>query len=191
MVHVRSEDLKERIAAVAASLFYAEGINRVGVDRVAEEAGVTKKTLYHYFPSKDQLIVEALRTSPIVLFPTDGPPLERIRGAFVALNAYLTDSGFRGCPYNIYSAELTDRSHEARKLIERRITKRRAWFEARLQEADVIDVTARAEELDVLFDGALAAGMKSGTLAPVYAATRVAIRLLESASKASPIPIAV
>lgn len=136
MVHARSEDLKSRIAAVAASLFYAEGINRVGVDRIADVAGITKKTLYHHFPSKDQLIVEALRVSPIVLFPADGPPLERIRGA----------------------------------------------FEARLQQAGVIDATSLAEELDVLFDGALASGLKRGELAPVHAATRLAMRLLETAS---------
>ncbi|MBV8151194.1 MAG: TetR/AcrR family transcriptional regulator [Candidatus Eremiobacteraeota bacterium] len=173
--------MKEHIASVAASLFYSEGINRVGVDRVAGKAGVTKRTLYHHFPSKDELVAAALRSAPIALFPEAGQPLERIRGAFASLHAYLRDTEFRGCPYIIYSAEITDRQHPARQFIERRIFKRRKWFEARLQEAGVNDATAVAEELDVLFDGALASGTKRANLEPVKAAMRAASRVLESA----------
>jgi AcrR family transcriptional regulator len=174
----RGREMKEHIAAVAASLFYAEGINKVGVDRVADKAGVTKRTLYHHFSSKDDLIAAALRSAPNVLFPGEGPPAERIRGAFESLNRFFTDTAFRGCPYIIFSAELTDRRHPARQLIERRLAKRRQWFEARLAEAGACDPPALAEELDVLFDGALAAAAKRGTLEPVAAATRVAMRLL-------------
>lgn len=179
MIRVRGPQLKKHIAAVAAGLFYAEGINRVGVDRVADTAGVTKRTLYHHFHSKDDLIAEALRAAPIVMFPSEGAPLERIRGAFAALDKYLSDTEFRGCPFIIYSAELADRGHPARQLIEQRIRKRRTWFERRLLEAEVPDAAALAEELDVLFDGALAAGSKRGTLEPVRAATRSMNRLLQ------------
>src|SRR5271154_7221931 len=108
MMHAaRGPKLKEHIAKVAADLFYADGVHRVGVDRVAGEAGVTKRTLYHHFSSKDELIVEALRAASIVLFPQNGAPRDRILGAFDALSAYLKDSDYRGCPYVIYHAELT------------------------------------------------------------------------------------
>jgi AcrR family transcriptional regulator len=187
MIHShRGRELKQHIAAVAASLFYAEGINTVGVDRVADTAGVTKRTLYHHFPSKDELVAEALRAAPGVLFPSEGAPLERVRGAFEALTTFLTDTAFRGCPYIIFSAELTDRSHPARQLIQRRIEKRRKWFEARLQEAGARNPAALAEELDVLFDGALASGAKRGTLEPVLAAKRGAVRLLAVECAVSP-----
>jgi len=177
----RGPALKKHIAVTAAALFYTEGINRVGVDRVADEAGVTKRTLYHHFPSKDALIAEALRGSPIVLFPDSGKPTARIVGAFKALHAYLTETDFRGCPYILYSAELADRNHPARQLIEQRITKRRKWFEERLKEAGSRDYAALSEELDVLFDGALASATKRGSLEPVVAAHRVARRLLKDA----------
>lgn len=182
MLNMRGDALKKHIATVAAGLFYAEGINRVGVDRVADTAGVTKRTLYHHFHSKDDLVAEALRAAPMVIFPPEGEPLERIRGAFAALSDYLSDTSFRGCPYIIYSAELTDRGHPARQLIEKRVLKRRMWFERRLDEAGVPDAPALAEELDVLFDGALAAGAKRGTLEPVRAAARSVNRLLQPAS---------
>lgn len=50
-----------RVLDVAAALFYRDGINSVGVARVAEVAGVTKKTLYDCFGSKDALVTRYLR----------------------------------------------------------------------------------------------------------------------------------
>jgi AcrR family transcriptional regulator len=50
-----------RVLDVAGTLFYREGINTVGVARVAEVAGVTKKTLYDCFGSKDALVTRYLR----------------------------------------------------------------------------------------------------------------------------------
>ena len=49
---------RERILAVAHSLFQQYGFGRVGVDTIAATAGVTKRTLYHYFRSKDDLLAE-------------------------------------------------------------------------------------------------------------------------------------
>jgi AcrR family transcriptional regulator len=176
---LRGPALRDHIATVAAALFYAEGIHRVGVDRIADKAGVTKRTLYHHFPSKDVLLAEALRGAPTIAFPRAGSPLARILGAFAQLGAFLQATAFRGCPYIIFTAELTERGHPARRVIEERIRERRGWFERRLREANASDPAALAEELDVLFDGALASAAKRGTLEPVEAATRVANRLLE------------
>lgn len=50
-----------RILAAARALFYERGIHRVGVELVAAEAEVTKKTLYDRFGSKDGLVLAYLR----------------------------------------------------------------------------------------------------------------------------------
>ncbi|NEE13916.1 helix-turn-helix transcriptional regulator, partial [Streptomyces sp. SID7499] len=42
-----------RALAAAGRLFYDRGIHAVGVDLIAAEAGVTKKTLYDRFGSKE------------------------------------------------------------------------------------------------------------------------------------------
>jgi TetR/AcrR family transcriptional regulator len=52
-------DNRSELLAVALTLFSSEGYDAVGVQRIAEEAGVTKPTLYHYFGSKRGLF-EAL-----------------------------------------------------------------------------------------------------------------------------------
>ena len=47
---------RERLLAAAAELFYEEGVNTVGIDRVIERAGVAKASLYDCFGSKDELV---------------------------------------------------------------------------------------------------------------------------------------
>jgi len=54
------EAMQERILDTAGRLFYGQGIRAVGVDTIAAEIGISKRTLYNYFPSKDELIVAYL-----------------------------------------------------------------------------------------------------------------------------------
>ena len=49
------EAMQERILETAGRLFYGQGIRAVGVDTIAAEIGISKRTLYNYFPSKDEL----------------------------------------------------------------------------------------------------------------------------------------
>ena len=177
----RGSGLKAHLAKVAADLFYREGIHAVGVDRIADEARVTKRTLYHHYRSKEELIAAALLVSPIIEFPAEGTPAERILGAFERLGEFLTGSDYRGCPYIIFTAELVRCDHPARHIIERRVAKRRAWFRDLAAQAGAKDPDLLADELDVLFDGALASGAKSLTLKPAKAAIAAARTLLASA----------
>jgi AcrR family transcriptional regulator len=190
---LKRSELKGHIARAAADLFYRYGIHAVGVDRIADEAGVTKRTLYHHYPSKDELIAAALRVSPIVEFPREGTPVDRIMGAFIALKEFLARTDYRGCPYIFFTAELVDRNHPARHMVQRRVAKRRAWFTELAGAAGAHDPTALAEQLDVLFDGALASGTKREDLRPVEAAIGAARSLIElacvtSARRSEPIP---
>ncbi len=59
-------DMKERILATADRLFYLQGIRAIGVDTIAAEIGISKRTLYNHFPSKDALIsARGLRPSSL------------------------------------------------------------------------------------------------------------------------------
>ncbi|HEX3465911.1 MAG TPA: TetR family transcriptional regulator [Candidatus Elarobacter sp.] len=175
------QPIADYIAEVAADLFYRDGVHAVGVDRVADTAGLTKRTIYRHFRSKDELIAASLRRAPRVRFPSSGAPAERILGAFALLEQFLAGTKYRGCPYIIYTAELTDPGHPARRLIETYIAKRRAWFRDRAAEAGVSDPETVAEELDLLFDGALASGAKRGNLVAAQTAQRMARLVLNAA----------
>ncbi|HEX8805439.1 MAG TPA: hypothetical protein VF741_00765, partial [Candidatus Aquilonibacter sp.] len=107
-----------------------------------------------------------------------GTPVDRIIGAFTRLREFLSETDYRGCPYIFFTAELVDRNHPARRMIQRRIAKRRAWFKDMCEVADARDADTLAEQLDVLFDGALASGAKRDDLRPVDAAISAAKALL-------------
>jgi len=51
---------REKLLSTALQLFIQEGLQSVGIDKVIKVSGVSKMTLYKYFPSKDNLIEEAL-----------------------------------------------------------------------------------------------------------------------------------
>src|SRR5437773_7713629 len=100
----------ERILAAADRLFYAQGIRAVGVDTVAAEAEVSKRTLYNHYPSKDALIAAYLTGRFKQLAPSDAPAREQILGNFDRLERLIADGSFRGCPYVNAVTELDRKS---------------------------------------------------------------------------------
>ena len=68
-----SANPRDRILVAAGSLFYREGIHATGVERIAQQAGVSKRTMYQHFPSKTQLVEEYLRR----IHETGGMPNEK------------------------------------------------------------------------------------------------------------------
>src|SRR4051812_45297977 len=73
---------RDRIVAAASRLFYSHGIGAVSVDAIAGKAGVTKRTLYYHFRSKDELIASYLRSR-------DQPNLSVFAGWFEAARGEL------------------------------------------------------------------------------------------------------
>src|SRR5207302_319930 len=97
----------KRILAAADKLFYTKGIRAVGVDTVAAEAGVSKRTLYNHYPSKDALIAAYLQARFKHIAPSDAPAREQILGAFERLERMFADGSFRGAIRYIVSAPIT------------------------------------------------------------------------------------
>ena len=83
-----STDTRERILQAAYELFYAKGFARVGVDAVAEKAGLTKRTLYYHFTSKDDLLAAVLEHRGELA-------LERIRRWAAGLKGVFASAGRR------------------------------------------------------------------------------------------------
>src|SRR5260370_23510993 len=118
----------ERVLAAADKLFYARGIRAVGVDAVVAEAGVSKRTLYNHYPSKDALIAAYLTARFKHIAPSDAPAREQILGAFDRLERLVADGSFRGCPYVNAVTELGDPRHPASKIAVQFKEQRRLWY---------------------------------------------------------------
>ena len=86
-------DMKERILQTADRLFYLQGIRAIGVDTIAAEIGISKRTLYNHFPSKDALINAYLERRFVTTRPSDKSPVDQILGYFDALERRFSAKG--------------------------------------------------------------------------------------------------
>jgi len=172
-------------------LFYEQGTRAVGVDAVAEAAGVTKRTLYYHFASKEDLVAAYLNardTAALVnldaIETTRGTlPGDRILSAFDFLESWFATPGYRGCPFNNAVAE-QGASETVMAIAQRHKAAVRTWFEQRAQEGGARHADALGAQLLVLLDGALNGAAVFGSADAAVVARTMAEALLEAAGVA-------
>src|SRR6266516_7750002 len=91
-------DMTDRILETADRLFYLRGIRAVGVDTIAAEIGISKRTLYNHFPSKDALIAAYLARRFVAPRASDKSPVEQILGTFDSLERRFRRRIFAAAP---------------------------------------------------------------------------------------------
>ena len=173
--------MRQRILETTDRLFYGQGIRAVGVDTIAAEIGISKRTLYNYFPSKDALIVAYLSRRVRPVEASDLAPVEQILGAFDQLERSFASSGFRGCPFVNAVAELGEPRHAANQIAVAFKEQRRTWFRDLLTRLDVPDPDGLSTQLALLREGAIAAALVCGDPAMARAAKEAARVLLRAA----------
>lgn len=117
---------RERILDAAEELFSREGIKAVGVQAIADRAETTKMALYRHFETKDALVEEWLRIVAAdytaVFDRLEEAQPDDPRAQILGMARFITDGlpeiSHRGCPFINSMAELPDRTHPARRLIE-------------------------------------------------------------------------
>jgi AcrR family transcriptional regulator len=151
------------------------------VDAVAAEAGVSKRTLYNHYPSKDALIAAYLTARFRHIAPSDAPAREQILGYFDHLERMIAEGSFRGCPYVNAVTELGDPSHLAAGIAVQFKEQRRLWFRALLERLGVEHPDPLATQLQILVEGALVAALVRGDPGLARAARAAAEVLLDAA----------
>ena len=150
---------RERLLAAANELFYNEGVHTVGIDRIIEQAGVAKASLYNTFGSKDELVRAYLETrhasvtqritQAVERYDT---PRERLLAVFEGQGELFAQPDYRGCAFSRASAE----SHPG-DLAEQAAEAYRRWVRALLTEladrAGVPEPEILARQLQLLYDG--------------------------------------
>lgn len=171
-----------RILDTASVLFYEHGLRAVGVERIAEEAQTTKKTIYDRFGSKDGLITaylqkrcerwhEYLVEHVDSRYPDAGP--ERVMGVLEALEHWMGGSS-RGCGFVNAHAELAGTDHAALLIIAAEKLWTRDYYVALLAEMGLPDAARRGRELALIHEGAtvqLTAGAQPEAMADARALT--------------------
>ncbi|MEI2299613.1 TetR/AcrR family transcriptional regulator [Ensifer sp. MJa1] len=181
---------RETIVAAAAKLFYAEGIRAVSVDAVAEEAGVTKRTLYYHFESKDELIAAYLegRDQPnLKLFQTwfgdaEGDLPVKVEAIFVALARAARHPKWKGCGFLRTSAELAKMpGHPAIRIGAAHKKKFEAWMAETFAAAGATEPAMLARQILLLLDGSFAVVLLHRDAGYMEAAGKAAATLVQVA----------
>jgi AcrR family transcriptional regulator len=173
--------MKERILETADRLFYLKGIRAIGVDTIAAEIGISKRTLYNHFPSKDALITAYLERRFVQPKSSDKSPLEQILGTFDSLERRFSSKDFRGCPFVNAVAEMGPESRSVRKIAVAFKESRRLWFRDLLQQMGVADAQGLATQLVLLVDGSIAQDLVRDDPKMAQAAKEAAKALLSTA----------
>ena len=158
-------DTPQRIVAAASRLFYSEGIKSVSVDAVAAAAGLTKRTLYYHFKSKDDLVAAylAARDQPnLVLFQrwfaeAGGGLPDKVEAIFGNLARSARHPKWKGCGFLRTSANwptcpATPRSGSAPRT--RRNSK--AGCALTFEAEGICEATTLARQILLLLDGSFA-----------------------------------
>lgn len=181
-----------RIIDAAYESFWRSGFTRTGVDSIAARAGVTKRTLYAHFPSKDDLLAA-------VLFhygELARARLQRIAGRMPADRDGMIDSFFgqlagwasatprwSGSGFTRLVVELADLPGHPARVIARRVkAATEAWLADLLATARVPQSRERAREIMLLMEGAMALTLIHGGRSYIDDAATAAKRLIRPRS---------
>ena len=156
---------RERIVSAANALFYADGIRGVSVDAVAAKAGVTKRTLYYHFKSKDDLVAAYLagRDQPnLALFKqwfaeADGALPAKVERIFRNLARSARHPKWKGCGFLRTSAELANMpGHPAIKIGAAHKKKFEDWLRATFEAEGIAQASQLSRQILLLLDGSFA-----------------------------------
>jgi AcrR family transcriptional regulator len=180
---------RERLLAAARELFYEEGINTVGIDRIIERAGVAKASLYDVFGSKEELVRSYLAERDVSRRARIEAGLERyktprdkILGIFDVIGEIFAQPSFRGCAFMRASAEV--KADTTPRAV---CSDARAWtlalFTKLLKEAGIPNSKKVAHQLVLLYDGATVAAQMDGDPQGAATAKAIAATLIDSVAR--------
>ena len=182
---------REQIVSEALNLFYREGFNATGVDKIARVAGVSKKTLYNHFKSKDELVLATLRKRDEmfrnkIMRETErlaSTPEQRLLTIFDAHDAWFRERDFSGCMFINASAEYSSQedpchvvSAEHKRLV-------RDYIRDQAEQAGIKDPELLALQLNLLLEGAIVDAHVSGNTESAKLAREMAAVFVNQATR--------
>jgi AcrR family transcriptional regulator len=179
---------RERLLSAANELFYAEGVQTVGIDRIIERAGVAKASLYNLFGSKEELVAAYLasrhdytvgRLTKAIDQVDD--PREKILAVFDAQAQLYERSDFNGCAFIAAGTEAPSEG-----LVEQAADRYRAWMRAMFtdlsERAGAPDPESLGRQLHLMYDGAGVAGRMDHHDPEIASSARRAVEALLGAA---------
>lgn len=182
-----AQKTRQRIIDAAYEMFYRHGFNRAGVDEVAAAAGITKRTLYAHFESKDSLLESVLRQRHELGIARTRQWADRqtedlesaIDELFAELVKWSRGPGWTGSGFTRLAMELADMpGHPARRLAGQHKKAVEENLAALLGRFGLPDPRASAREIAMLLEGAILLILIHGDTAYAHQGAELAKRML-------------
>ena len=181
----------DKILTEAYALFYKEGFARVSVDAIARKAGVTKRTLYNHFESKDALVEAVLLRQHALAFEqikewgnsSEEDPSGYLGSLFERLQEWASEPRWFGSGFTRLTMELADLpGHPARRAAHQHKLAVETWLETELDRRGAADPTMLARQTVLLIEGCFSTILIHGDASYAVAAADAAKHLAGTAS---------
>jgi AcrR family transcriptional regulator len=155
------KNVRERILEAATDLFDSRGINASGIDLIIAQSGIAKSSLYKYFPSKNQLIVEYLKEKSTRFYDWLNNKLETKKAnsqeilfeLCELLEQWISTPEFQGLPFHIASIEFPDPTHPVNNCSVELSKELQNYFAELAKTAGIKDAFTLAQQLAIIFEG--------------------------------------
>ncbi|HLP86167.1 MAG TPA: TetR/AcrR family transcriptional regulator [Phycisphaerales bacterium] len=189
---------RDELVDAAMRVFYRHGFHASGLDRILEESGISRMTIYNHFKSKDELILAALRRrdeifrNKMMQFVESKAhtPTDRLLAVFDYHENWFTGKDFCGCMFINASAEFSDPSSAPRQVAAEHKRTIVRYLADLAKQAGLANPQAVADQLNILIEGSIVTAQVVGQMQgndpgePARLAKQMAACVLERASKA-------
>ncbi len=184
-----SAETRQQIIDAAYTLFYQNGFMRTGVDAIANAAGITKRTLYQHFGSKDELIGVVLEHQHQMALERTrrwadciiGNPEQMVKTLFEKLAQWAGETAWQGSGFTRAAVEFSDLpGHPARKAARRQKEAVESYLIEKFAAQDLDDVEQLVREVMLLIEGCQTLALIHDNLDYIEAARHAALILVRN-----------
>jgi len=179
---MRKNEVRQDIIDTAARLFYWQGYHNTGINQIIEESGIAKSSLYQNFRSKEDLLlvylqVSGAQTDEALKAAADKykKPREKVLGVFDYIEELVQRKDYFGCNFLNIVSEMPRNAKRVRKQIKKQKGGVRELF---VQILKPIHKEQLADEIYMLFEGALIAQKVHDDVWPVIVARNIVKKIL-------------
>jgi len=186
-------DTRDKILATAEQLIYQHGIHATGMDLLVKTSGVSRKSIYRYFATKDEVAAAALNARDVrwmAWFSSESDkaetPQARILKMFDVLTGWFESEGFRGCAFINTAGETGDAEDPIRLIAKLHKQKLLDYTLSMCEQLPIEHPETLARQLLILMDGAITLARVMGDLKAADSAKDIAQLLFERALPLTP-----
>ncbi|AUD05821.1 TetR/AcrR family transcriptional regulator [Spirosoma pollinicola] len=178
-IQLENSAVRQRILDTAARLFHQQGYNSTGINQLIDEAGVAKASLYQHFRTKEAILKAYLEQASQSWFANVnailGQPIstkEKVLALFDMMHDFSLSVDFRGCNFQNAVVEVGIQDTATRQVIVEHKSRMGRVFAELLPDAGL------ADEVTLLFEGALITSQLYHSLEPIEQAKKVVSRII-------------